>query len=76
MDAVFLFPQSINEYLTVIRKRALDMRLFQEQFQIEPAGEKRSKLVERNHAEIKWLNEQLLQLAKVFAPYLGFSAMK
>jgi hypothetical protein len=42
MDAVFLYPQHIKDYIDQIRRRALDMRLFETQFTPLPVGEERS----------------------------------
>ena len=76
MDAVFLYPKHITDYLHKIRCRALDMRLFQTQFTPLPVGEERSKLVQKNHDELTWLTDQLTKLPTVFAPFLGFASVK
>jgi hypothetical protein len=76
MDAVFLYPKHIKEYLHEIRCRAIDMRTYQRQFERLPVGEERNKLVDQNHNEARWLNEQLVKLPTVFAPFLGFASAK
>ena len=76
MDAVFLYPKRINDYLHRIRCRALDMRLFQTQFTPLPVGDERSKLVQKNQDELVWLTDQRMKLADVFAPFLGFASVK
>ena len=76
MDAVFLYPKHINDHLDQIRRRALDMRLCQTQFTRLPAGEERSKLVQKNHDELTWLLDQLRKLPETFTPFLGFASVK
>ena len=76
MDAVFLYPQTMKDYLHEFRKRALHMRIFGRQFEHLPPGEKRSKLVQENHDELVWLTDQLLALPGLFSPYLGFQSAK
>lgn len=76
MDAVFLYPTHIKDYLHQIRCRAIDMRTYQRQFERLPVGEERNKLVDQNHNEARWLNEQLAKLPTVFAPFLGFASAK
>jgi hypothetical protein len=71
-DAIFLFPKRVTDRIHQIRCRALDMRLFQTQFEHLPVGEERSKLVDKNHVELKWLLDQMEELANIFKPYLGF----
>ena len=75
-DVVFLFPKRINDYLHKIRCRALDMRLFQQQFTPLPVGEERTKLVQKHHDELVWLGDQLTKLPEVFASFLGFASVK
>ena len=75
-DVVFLFPKHLKDYLHKIRCRALDMRLFQEQFTPLPVGEERSKLVQKHHDELAWLSDQLTKLPEIFAPFLGFASVK
>ena len=75
-DAIFLFPKRITDHIHQIRCRALDMRLFQTQFERLPVGEERSKLVDKNHVELKWLLHQMEELASTFKPYLGFQRVK
>ena len=76
LDAVFLYPKHVKDYLQEIRCRALDMRLFQAQFTPLPCGEKRSKLVQKNHDESIWLNDQLTKLPDIFEPFLGFASVR
>jgi hypothetical protein len=76
MDAVFLYPKPIKEYLEKIRARALHMRLFGNQSENMPVGDKRSKIVKENHDEFVWLTDQLLALPDLFSPYLGFQSAK
>ena len=76
MDAVFLYPKRIKAYIDEIRRRALDMRLYQTQFSPLPVGDERSKLVQKHHDEIIWLNDQLTKLPNIFSPYLGFASVK
>jgi hypothetical protein len=75
-DAIFLFPKRITDHIHQIRCRALDMRLFQTQFEHLPVGEERSTLVAQNTNELKWLLRQMKELATTFEPYLGFATIK
>jgi hypothetical protein len=75
-DAAFLFPKRITEHIHQIRCRAIDMRLFQTQFARLPVGEERSKLVEKNSVELKWLLQEMQQLADTFKPWLGFERVR
>ena len=76
MDAVFLYPKHIKDYLHQIRCHAIDMRTYQKKFERLPVGEERSKLVDQNHTEAKWLLDQLTKLPTVFAPYLSFASAR
>ena len=76
MDAVFLFPKHIKEYIDEFRKRALHMQMFGKQFEHLPVGKERSDLVQKNHDELVWLTDQLLALPALFSPYLGFQSAK
>lgn len=76
MDATFLFRPEVASHLKEIRSRALKMRLYQKKFEPLPPGPERSALVQQNHDEICWLNEQTEKLPIVFKPYLDFSTMK
>jgi hypothetical protein len=57
-------------------KAALDMRLYQRKFSTLPVGDERSKLGQKHHDEIIWLNDQLTKLPEIFSPDLGFASVK
>jgi hypothetical protein len=76
MDAVFLYPAHIKDYLDLIRSRALKMRVYQRQFERLPVGDERSKLVDQNDVEFRWLVAEQAKLATVFAPYLSFASAR
>jgi hypothetical protein len=75
-DASFLYPTEITEYLHDIRKRAINQRTLQRQFERLPAGAERSALVDREHSEFVWLTNQVETLPKRFLPYLGFGSFR
>jgi len=75
MDALFLYPKHIKDYLHQIRCHAIDMRTYQKSSSVFLSA-KRSKLVDQNHIEAKWLNDQLTKLPVVFAPYLSFASAR
>ena len=71
-SATFLFDESISEYLEEIRSHATKMQMCQKQYAgIEP-GKNRSELVEKEHAELEWLTDQLDPLFQRFRPYFSF----
>ena len=72
-DTEFLFGSDVVAYLERIRKRALDMRLYQELFEPMPVGDERSRHVQANHDELLWLTNQTKDITNVFLPYIGFS---
>jgi hypothetical protein len=75
-DATFLFPKQITDHIHRIRCRAIDMRLFQTQFERLHVGEERSRLVEKNSVELKWLLHEMQELSKTFKPWLGFERVR
>jgi hypothetical protein len=75
-DTEFLFRSEVVDYLAQIRKRALDMRLHQQEFEPLPVGADRSRRVQAHHDELSWLSDQLTAMTPVFAPYLGFQTVR
>lgn len=75
-DAEFLFGSEVVDYLTEIRKRALDMRTHQKVYEPLPVGPERSRHVQAEHDQLVWLGDQLTAMSKSFRPYLGFSHAK
>ncbi len=75
-DTEFFFGPEIVAYLFDIRKRALDMRLSQKKYERLPVGEERSRLVDAEHQEAAWLNDQIVAITVVFRPYLSFSKIR
>jgi hypothetical protein len=76
MDAVFLYPPDIKDYIDKIRKTAVDMQMHGKQMHSAPVGDVRSRLVQQNHDELVWLTDQLVALPSVFTSYLGFQSAK
>jgi hypothetical protein len=75
-DTEFLFGSEVVDYLTEIRKRALDMRLHQKLCEPLPVGKERSCHVQAEHDQLVWLGNQLTAMSKTFRPYLSFSHVK
>lgn len=75
-DAEFLFRSEVVDYLAQIRKRALDMRLHQKEFEPLPVGAERSRHVQAHHDQLSWLSDQLTVMTSVFTPYLGFANVR
>ena len=75
-DAEFLFGSDIVDYLTEIRKRALDMRMHQKVYQPLPVGDEHSRHVQAEHDQLLWIGEQLTAMTKTFTPYLSFSHIR
>jgi hypothetical protein len=75
--ARFLFGKKLADYLQEIKSRALDMRLYTDQFQDSDVdGEERNNLVEKKYIELNWLSAQLDVIFDKFEPYLGFKDHK
>jgi hypothetical protein len=72
MDAVFLFGPEINNYIKELRRRSLQMQLYQKMFTPLPVGTERSGLVQQETDELMWLSDQFLELPLIFERYLGF----
>src|SRR5437868_3401142 len=75
-DAEFLFGAKVVDYIGQIRERALHMRTAQQLFEPLPVGEERSRHVQKHHDDLVWLTEQIEEMSKTFAPYLGFQSVK
>jgi hypothetical protein len=77
-DVDFLFDKDVAEYLQEIRTRAVDMDLQRKLYDSLPIGEKRTSLVEKEHQQLFWLQNQVFTggLTKVFAPYLSYANIK
>ena len=75
-EASFLFGEDITEYLEEIYRRALRLHTLHQTMDPLPRGDERSRLASEISNELKWLNEQLPELKKRFAPYLKFAVWK
>jgi len=75
-DALFLFNDDIVSYIDSIRDHAIKMRHFKKSYEDLPAGDERTRNVELEGKEFRWLIEELRNLQKKFHPYLGFSHLK
>jgi hypothetical protein len=75
-DAVFLFGPEIEQYLTILDHKALDMRSLNIQFRPLPVGEERTRLCEQEGELLKQLTSELPKLKEVFDPYLRFKVWK
>jgi hypothetical protein len=75
-DAGFLFGDDVVKYLEEIRTRAIRMLTAQHIFEPLPVGEERTRHVNMASDQLKWLTDQLTEMANVFAPYLGFANIR
>ena len=75
-DAEFLFDSPVVDYLSEIRKRAVNLRTHQKVYEHMPVADERSRHVRAEHDELVWLTEQITAMTRVFTPYLGFSRIK
>ena len=75
-DSEFLFRSDVVDYLTQMRKRAIEMQLHQKLCEPLPLGDERPRHVQAAHDQLLWLDEQLTAMSKTFAPYLGLSHIK
>ncbi|KIC29338.1 hypothetical protein [Leisingera sp. ANG-M6] len=74
--ARFLFGKKLHDYLIEIRSAALKMRLKAAQYKDLPVGDERSKLVEEEHEQLKWLNNQMDLIFEAFEEYISFQKAK
>ncbi len=75
-DAEFLFRADVVDYLSQIRKHAVHMQTAQRIFEPLPVGKERSRHVQAQHDDLVWLTDQITELPKMFAPYLGFANIR
>jgi len=75
-DAEFLFGADVTEHLEKIRKRAVHLQTAQRIFEPLPVGDERSKHVQAAHDDLSWLTDQITEITKTFAPYLGFANVR
>ena len=71
--ARFLFDKKMSDYLSEVRKRALKLRFYSAKLEALPVGDERSKMVDLEGEELKWLTDQLAVIFERFEPYLNFS---
>ncbi|GHA41097.1 hypothetical protein GCM10008927_01730 [Amylibacter ulvae] len=71
-ESKFLFGSDVSSYLEEIRVHSIDMRLSHSKYQNLPVGDERSEFVAKEHAELKWLNDQLGLLVSKFEKYINF----
>lgn len=74
--ARFLFGNEMADYLKEIRTRAIKMHGLEKSARRAEVGPKRSEPIDKEYAEIKWLNGQLETIFDKFEPYLGFKHHK
>ena len=75
-DAEFLFGTDVVKYLEEIRNRAIRMQTAQHVFEPLPVGDERTRQIDTHIEELKWLTDQLREMRKIFAPYLGFANVR
>ena len=74
-ESVFLFDQTIADYLEKLYSQASRLRMTNEQLKSTslPIGDERDRVTVENSKQLIWLADQLPQLNKLFEPYLGGS---
>jgi hypothetical protein len=75
-DAEFLFGADVTEHLEKIRKRAVHLQAAQQIYEPLPVGDERSQHVQAEHDDLLWLTDQITEITKTFAPYLGFANVR
>jgi hypothetical protein len=72
-ESVFLFDQTIADYLEKLHNQASRLRMTNEQLKSMslPIGDERDRVTVENSKQLIWLADQLPQLNKLFEPYLG-----
>ena len=76
-DAKFLFGPDIEAYLAEIRKRAVHMRTARQLLE-KPhvSDDELSRHTRAEYDDLLWLCEQITEMTKNFAPYLGFANIR
>jgi hypothetical protein len=74
-ESVFLFDQTIADYLEKLYNQASRLRMTNEQLKSTslPIGDERDRVTVENSKQLIWLADQFPQLNKLFEPYLGGS---
>jgi hypothetical protein len=75
-ESVFLFDQTIAEYLDKLHNQASRLRMTNEQLKSTtlPIGDERDRVTVENSKQLIWLADQLPFVNKLFEPYLGSPA--
>jgi hypothetical protein len=75
-ESVFLFDQTIADYLEKLHGQATRLHMTNEQLKSTslPIGDERDRVTVENSKQLIWLADQLPQLNKLFEPFLGGSA--
>jgi hypothetical protein len=77
-EADFLFGSEIVQYIDEIYTRAINLRLWNEEYrdytQTKPEGYDHSKVVEEKHKELVWLAAQLEPAKEKFRKYLSIKS--
>jgi hypothetical protein len=76
-DAEFLFEADVLEHLAKIRTQALHLRTTQQLLE-KPrlSDDELSRYAQAQENDLSWLNDQITEIAKTFAPYLGFANVR
>jgi hypothetical protein len=74
--SVFLFDETITNYIKEVRNRALLLEETVASLDGLPKSDQRSALVKQKYEHLKWLSEQNVKLPGIFSPYLKFRSWK
>ncbi|MAQ37404.1 MULTISPECIES: hypothetical protein [Thioclava] len=74
--ARFLLGKELSDYLEEIRTRATKMQMHHSAREGLEPGEERSRHIDCEYDELKWLTNQLGEIFKKFMPYLSFSEIE
>jgi hypothetical protein len=72
--ATFLLGEEIPAYIKEIENKGVEACKVNEEFRELTTGSERNTLILQHTKLIGWFNDQLPELKRVFAPYLGFKA--
>lgn len=75
-DAQFLFKLKVLEYLKQIRICPYERDIYYHKAKKLPPCEDITSITKAFHDRTCWLSEQLVEMNKVFEPYVGFSNIK
>ena len=76
-EAVFLFDSEVQDYIDLLRSKAIEMHKLYEQLYsssgrtVMSVGEERSKVVDQNTELVNWFGDQLSESKRLFRKHMA-----